>query len=274
MTESAPTEDLGMMLGVEAGDGGVYNASLESFWGHAEAADLLARAVRAALHDRGATLRGAHVSLVRVPRPDEGVQLIRQDLGPDRSFVAARASDSSAADILVRVDPSAPGESAGLTYQGAHPGAGLPSPEELPSEKELAESEGWAQYAVGPVESRRIGGWREPVKDDETAEWIGWLRPRAELASDPALQGAALAFLSQYRSHWALERRLGDRFPSAQLSMVDHALWVHRTPSWNDWLLVRTRSAVGVAGRCLSEREIFTRDGQLMATAHWETVVS
>jgi acyl-CoA thioesterase-2 len=112
-----------------------------------------------------------------------------------------------------------------------------------------------------------------PVKDHEPALWLGWLRPRAPLGDDARLHAAALAFLSEYRSHWAVERRLGADFPRTEITLLDHALWVHRPERWDDWWLVRTSSEVGVAGRCLSRREIFTRGGALVASAVWEAAL-
>jgi acyl-CoA thioesterase-2 len=125
---------------------------------------------------------------------------------------------------------------------------------------------------VGPIESRRITP-PEPVKDHEPASWLGWLRPRAPLGDDPLLHAAALAFVAEYRSHWAVERRLGAAFPRTEITLLDHALWVHRAVRFDDWWLVRTESDVGVGGRCLSRREIFTRDGACVASAAWEAAL-
>jgi acyl-CoA thioesterase len=87
------------------------------------------------------------------------------------------------------------------------------------------------------------------------------------------IQAAALAFLSEYRSHWAVERRLGAAFPRSDISLEGHALWVHRALPWDDFWLVRTSTDIGVGGRCLSRREIFTRAGALVASAAWEARV-
>jgi acyl-CoA thioesterase-2 len=161
----------------------------------------------------------------------------------------------------------------GLSYQCAKPAPGLPAPEDLPSERETAEQEGWGEYAVGPIESRRIGK-RTPVGENEPAIWLGWLRPRSPLpAGDARLQAAALAFLSLYRSHWAIERRLGADFARSEITLLDHSLWIHRPQSWDDFWLVKTLSEVAAAGRCFSRREIYSRGGTLLASAAWEALV-
>jgi acyl-CoA thioesterase len=119
------------------------------------------------------------------------------------------------------------------------------------------------------------------VKDHEPAVWLGWLRPRIPLRDSRALHTAALAFLAEYRSHWAVERRLGAAFPRTEITLLDLSLWVHRCERWDDFWLVRTSSDVGatqhalagVAGRCLSRREVFTRSGALVASAAWEAML-
>jgi acyl-CoA thioesterase-2 len=122
---------------------------------------------------------------------------------------------------------------------------------------------------VGPIESRRVTAPGR-CRPHEAAIWTGWLAPRKPLPDDPALSCAALVFLAEYRSHWAVERRLGPAFPTTDLTLHDFALWIHRPARWDDFWLVTTRSDVGVAGRCFSRREISTREGELVASAAWE----
>jgi acyl-CoA thioesterase len=179
--------------------------------------------------------------------------------------VQARARGALLCDATFRFGPRGDG----ITYQSRAPERGLPAPEDLPSEVEQGRAEGWAQYAVGPIESRRIGA-RAPVKDHEPALWQGWLRPREPLPGDARLHAAALVLLAEYRSHWAVERRLGADFLRASIELQDLALWIHRALPWDDFWLVETSSDVGAGGRCLSRREIYTRGGALVASAAWE----
>ena len=268
MTEPrAPRESLTAMLQIRACGDESYETSLESFWGEALTEDLLARATLAAMAGVDTVPTATHASF-RGPLPaDLDLSLTREELAPSWIRVSVHHGAAPLADVRCRFGPR--GE--GLTYQSRASEPEIPAPEELPSEVELAKAEGWSQYATGPIESRRIGA-NSPVKDDEPAVWLGWLKPRERLPDDPHSHAAALAFVSGYRSHWAVERRLGADFPRTELTLQDHALWVHRAEHWDDWWLVRTQSDVGVGGRCFSRREIYTRDGDLVASAAWETV--
>ncbi len=269
MTEPrAPRESLTEILELEERGEGAYAATLEGFWGATIRGDLLARATLAGCAGGREAPAAVQATFLAKALPDLELSLAREDMAPDRRRVRVHQQDDLLCDVTLRFGPA--GE--GLSYQCLAPEPGLPAPEDLPSEVEVAEAEGWSQFAVGPIESRRIGV-QEPVKDDQPAVWVGWLRPREALADEARLHAAALAFLSEYRSHWAVERRLGAEFPRTDITLLDHALWVHRAERWDDWWLVKTLTDVGVSGRCFSRREIFTRGGALVASAAWEAAV-
>ena len=265
----APRDSLTEILEIESRGDAAYAARLESFWGGCERGDWLARASLAATAGEGRVPAAIQTSFFAGTPPDVDLSLSCEALATDRKRVRIARDGEATGEAVVRFGPC--GE--GLTYQCVTPEPGLPAPEDLPSELEVAEAEGWAQYAVGPIESRRIGE-QTPVKDDEPAVWLGWLRPRAPLpGGDDRLHAAALAFLSLYRSHWAVERRLGEDFPRSEITLLEHSLWIHRAEPWDDFWLVRTSSEVGVGGRCLSRREIYKRDGAMVASAAWEALV-
>lgn len=264
----APRDSLARMLEIEDQGGGVFRARLESFWGAATPGDLLARATLVATQGGPDAPSAAQAIFPARALPELELRLEREDLAAERRRVRAWQGGELVCEVTFRFGPAGDGPS----YQCIAPDAGLPAPEDLPSERELGEAEGWGQYAVGPVEARRIGA-QTPVQDDEPAVWLGWLRPREALGTGARLHAAALAFVSEYRSHWAVERRLGADFPRSEITLLDHALWVHRAACWDDWWLVRTRSDVGVSGRCFSRREIHTRRGALIASAAWEAAV-
>lgn len=263
-----PRASLSEMLEIQPTASGDFATRLESFWGGATRGDLLARATLAGAVTQSAGPSACHAVFLAEAPPDIDLTLSCDTLTPGRTRVTVRERTALVAEVQLRFGPAG----AGLTYQSDSPAPGLPAPEELPGEAELAAQEGWSEFAVGPIESRRITPYA-PVKDHEPAVWLGWLRPRAPLGDDARLHAAALAFLSEYRSHWAVERRLGTDFARTEITLLDHVLWVHRAARWDDWWLVRTSSEIGVEGRCLSHREVFTRGGALVASAAWEAAL-
>ena len=81
---------------------------------------------------------------------------------------------------------------------------------------------------------------------------------------------AALVFLSDFYSHWTGSDRLGVQFVPGCFTSLDHALWVHRPLPWDGWWLLKAVTEVGNAGRTLTRREIYTRDGFLVASTAQE----
>lgn len=268
MAEREPRESLAAILRLEPSAGAECAVSLESFWGEAAGGDALARAALfGAEANPGRDLVALHACFLASLAPDVPLQLHREALrgGGRISHLRVQLRDGKELLCDAALSFEVPG-SDGPAYQQQGLPRDLPDPESLPSELELGQREGWAEYARGPIESRRIGAWREPVRDGEPARWRGWLRPRVALPDDPRLHMAALVFLSDYRIHWAVEKKLGDAFFSHSFVSLDHALWVHRPARFDDWWLVETTSEVARAGRSLTRREIRARDGSLIAS--------
>lgn len=255
------------ILKVESAGDRRFSARLESFWGGSDPGDLLARAVLGSWGSRDRVPFSLQSSFFGSVPPEVEVDFRSEPLAPGADRISAGTADRPAFEAILRF--SEPGR--GLDFQTIRPEAGLPVPEKLPPEAEIAALEGWAPYAVGPIETRRVGT-NDPVGAGEAFSWIGWLAPREPLKDSPGLRAAALAFLSAYRHHWSIERRLGADFMKTTITLLNHSLWVHRAPDWSDFLLVRTRSEIGVEGRCFGQREVFTRSGSLLASAAWEAL--
>ena len=268
-TERPPRESLADLLQVEAQGRGRYRAVPESFWGGYACGDLLAKMALAVGREANAAPTSLHASFVGQAIPDESATIHCADALGTQRIVRMEQGGKTICEALFRFDPRA----GALAYQTPAPTNGIVAPEALPSEAETGAQEGWAMYAVGPVETRRVSR-HGALAANEAPEWTGWLAPRAPIPTDRLTEVAALVFLAEYRSHWALERRLGEAFSSTKLTLDDFALWIHARLRWDDYFYVATRSDVAVEGRALSRREIFTRRGVLVATAAWQLSAS
>jgi len=269
MTGAAgPRETLAEMLRLEPVRDGEFAARFEDFWGASAGGDVLARAALAAAATcEGLQLHSLHASFLRPVPPGRRLALRVEPLADDRDG-ALRQVRIEGDGLLCQVVASFAPPGDGLGYQDVKPAADLPSPEDLPSTLEQARAEGWTDYARGPIEFRRVHPrvWPDPTGGTSGGH-VEWMRPRAPLGDDPRLQMAALVFLADFYSHWPFERRVGDKFAHDRFRTLDHALWVHRSVRWDDWWLMETISEVAQAGRALSRRRIFTREGLLVATA-------
>ena len=273
---ASPRETLAEILRLERVRDGEFTVRFEDFWGATLGGDVLARAALAAAAscEGRFELRSLHASFLRPVPPELRLALRVEPLAGDHSGALRQVrieGDGLLCQVLVSFAPVGDG----IGYQDAKPAADLPAPEDLPSTLEQARAEGWTDYARGPIEFRRARPriWPDPT-GDTSGPHVEWMRPRAPLGDDPRLQMAALVFLADFYSHWPFERRVGRGFAVDRFQTLDHALWVHQNPRWNDWWLMETISEVAHAGRGLSRRRIFTHDGTLIASIAQEARVA
>ncbi|MDB4872969.1 MAG: acyl-CoA thioesterase [Gemmatimonadales bacterium] len=159
-----------------------------------------------------------------------------------------------------------------------------PAPATLPSRPErLAAAFGDkvpdAGAPVWPVDVRYVDRtpW-DPAPDGVPAPPCNraWIRAAARLPDVPAVQAAALTFATDYPMfepilfphgiEWA--EMIGGR--SVYGASLDHALWFHRPPRFDDWLLLHQVSPVATRSRGFCRAEVRSTDGQLVATVAQE----
>lgn len=126
----------------------------------------------------------------------------------------------------------------------------------------------------GAVEFRRVGPLRPDRARGESLDHVTWLQLRAALPDDPRLAQASLVFMATFHAHWEFERRIGERFERAALRFRTHAVRLHRAPRLDGWLLLRAGSRVASDGRAVATRELFTREGALLATVTSEALAA
>jgi acyl-CoA thioesterase-2 len=260
-------------------------------WPKAYGGDLVAAAAAAAMRSvtDGKTMHSMHSYFMRPA--DIGadvryeVELLRDGRGYSTRQVRAFQNDKA---VYVALASFAAGESGG-SFTAAFP-EGIPGPEELPSSAAyLSGSTGgtmteeskayWSggrsfdmRHVPGPV-YLTIEGEREPVQ----AVWLkpfDALRPVQGL-TDAQRDVAALAYVCDYTILEPVLRVLG--LPWAQPGLVtaslDHAMWFHRAPAVDDWLLYAQDAVAAENGRGLGTGRFFTRDGRHLATVVQEGLI-
>lgn len=102
-----------------------------------------------------------------------------------------------------------------------------------------------------------------------------WMRIRQASPADPVLQRAMLAYASDmmFLRNAMLPHGIRPGSDRVQAASLDHALWFHTTPDFNDWLLYATSSPWSGHARGLNLGHFFARDGQLVATVTQESLM-
>jgi acyl-CoA thioesterase-2 len=160
------------------------------------------------------------------------------------------------------------------------PPAGVPGPDELPSERELAERLGdripellrTRATAERPIEIRPvdpINPMHPTVKPPSKCVWMRAINP---LPDDDAMHRYLLAYASDFHFlttamlphgvHWLT--------PGMQVASIDHAMWFHRSFRFDDWLLYAIDSPSASGSRGLARGRFYTRDGTLVASTAQE----
>ncbi len=102
-----------------------------------------------------------------------------------------------------------------------------------------------------------------------------WCRVVDGFPADPALQAAALAYMSDdlpTETVMLARPELGESLADTWSASLDHAVWFHRPLDARDWLLF-SFECVGLAGdRGLAQGQVFDRQGRHLATISQEVL--
>lgn len=109
------------------------------------------------------------------------------------------------------------------------------------------------------------------LRDGETPERHVWLRMRGPLPEDEVVHAAMIAYASDTG---LLSTARGVIAPGRRTSAsLDHSVWFHHPPRFDDWLLYTSRSPVSHAARALIYGELFRRDGIRAASVVQEGLI-
>lgn len=260
------------VLCIEPVGDGTFTARVGGFGGETLGCATLAAARTCA--DRW--LHSLHTYFLRPVPTERPIDLLVEHLRDGRRFSHRRVQVRAEGRLLCELMASFAVRGEGIDYQDAILDPTTPPPEGLPTEEDVARAEGWSLNGPGPLggpfEWRWIGTpWRPTA--GEPSRYRAWVRPRFALPNDRALHAAALAFLSDYHSHFSVARKLGAHFEPMGFTSLDQVLWIHRDLFWDDWWLLTTESDIAHAGRAFTRRILHTRDGRLVASMAQEQLI-
>jgi acyl-CoA thioesterase-2 len=156
----------------------------------------------------------------------------------------------------------------------------VPDPDQLLNVRELVERYGdhlpngsgtfAAQQTIidlKPVNPESFMLRNEPI---DRAQY--WIRSASPLPDDTLTHLAGLAYLSDYFlvSTALLKHPEALRKKDVMMASLDHAMWFHRTPRADEWMLVEAVSPFSGGARGLTRAEIFNRERKLIASVAQE----
>jgi acyl-CoA thioesterase II len=196
-----------------------------------------------------------------------------------RSFSTRRVQAYQKGEPIFSMIASFQETDPGLEHQDEFP-LDIPAPETLPSAAELIGdnphpvAQYWAK--ARPFDMRHVGSpIYFSVKGEPVAHQAVWIKALGDMPADAQLHTAALAYASDYSILESIYRRHGIAWshPGLKSASLDHAMWFHREPKVDEWMLYVQESPSASGGRGLSLGRIFSQDGRLLATIAQEGMV-
>ncbi len=166
----------------------------------------------------------------------------------------------------------------GFQHQSGMPD--VPSPDDLPNEKQLEEryaaqlSENLRSYMRRdrPFEMRPVDFTRYLTRTKALPRQSVWMKATGALAADQSLHNCLLAYASDFTlldtALIAHGKLLFDT--DIQLASIDHAMWLHAPFRADEWLLYAQESTFAGAARGFCRGSIYTRAGVLVASVTQE----
>ncbi|GAB5450346.1 MAG: acyl-CoA thioesterase II [Halioglobus sp.] len=241
---------------------------------------VLAQCISAAVAtvEEGRDLHSQHAYFLRAGNPSKPVELEVERARDGFSFSSRRVVAYQDGKPILVSSMSFQAPSVGDDYQPDMPE--VPSPESLPSERELSLEAGNLDESfmittgedldirvVEPVD------WANPVPREPVLQ--AWMKTTGPVPATRGVHEALLAYLSDaflidvcliaHGRHFA-----GKDF---QVASLDHALWFHDAFRADEWLLHIVEAERIGGGRGLARGSFYTRDGRLVATTMQQGVM-
>ncbi len=170
----------------------------------------------------------------------------------------------------------------GPEHQCPYP-ANLAGPEELENERTILDRyldrlpqflrEGLSRPAA--IEFRPVEAFHPLEPESHEPLRHSWFRLRGPAGDDPLIHKALLAYASDCRLLGTSLLPHGRTFfqGHTQMASLDHAMWFHRTPVMDDWMLYYNDSPSASGARGLTRGSIFDRHGHLLASVAQEGLI-
>ncbi|MCR2833509.1 thioesterase family protein [Qipengyuania sp. RS5-5] len=102
-----------------------------------------------------------------------------------------------------------------------------------------------------------------------------WMRMRDRTGAGPVLQRALLAYASDmmFLRNAMLPHGIRPGSSSVQAASLDHAIWFHENPDFDQWHLFATGSPWAGHARGLNQGHFFDQQGKLIATVTQESLM-
>jgi acyl-CoA thioesterase-2 len=219
-------------------------------------------------------LHSLHSYFVRPGRHDVPLRFVVRRIRDGRTFTTRHVTAHQAGEAVFDLSASFTLAEAGIAHQDPMPEA--PGPEGLPDwedERARVLGEPAARRIDTPIEVRLCDGPLSDTGEKRRAAQRNWMRVRGRLPDDPLLHTAMLVYATDRTLLGTGARPHGLPWGKRMVASLDHAVWIHRAPHLDGWLLYTSESPIAEDGRAMVFGAIHTPDGRRVASVAQEGLI-
>ena len=220
----------------------------------------------------GGRLHSLHAYFLRPGAYNVPIRFVVHRIRDGRTFTTRRVVAHQNGEAIFSLAASYARPEDGISHQDPAPEA--PEPDGLPDWEELrAEMLGtFDEVRPQPIEVR-VCDPDDPHGAPQEPRKRCWMRPAGPLPEDPRLHTALLVYASDRTLLSTASRPHGLPWGKRMVASLDHAVWIHRQPRFDDWILYASESPVAQDARGLVSGAMFDRAGTRVATVVQEGLI-
>ncbi len=211
-------------------------------------------------------LHSLHAYFLRPGRPDADIKFHVTRTKEGSNFRVRNVAAWQNEELIFQLQASFQREMTG-TLTHSDPMPQTPPPEDLPNRDQLRGRKNWQDMPVDVRMATEITA-DEPLPPEQAI----WLRVNGTLPEDPNLHLAMLVYASDRSLLDTAWRPHADQGNLVGASL-DHTMWFHRAPKFDDWVLYTMQSPAAGGGRGLAFGAMYEQDGSRLVTVAQEGVL-
>jgi acyl-CoA thioesterase-2 len=234
---------------------------------------ILAQTVVAAGRTAQGNIHSLHAYFLRAGRPATPVEYVVERIREGRTFLTRRVTAMQGGDAIFEASVGYTLPEEGIAHQAPMPD--VPGPEGQPlwwdtlklDAPPMQRRRRWNP----PIEVRSAGPEEAGAGSERLPSRAVWTRPFAPIPDDPVIHAAFMAYMSDTGlvGTVAAPYRIWGTSTGASL---DHAIWWHRPPRFDDWILYTSESPAAHSARAIIFAAMYSRDGVRVASVAQEAL--
>ncbi len=217
-------------------------------------------------------LHSLHAYFLRPGRHDVPIRYVVDRIRDGRTFTTRRVVAHQGGEAIFNLSASFARPEPGISHQDPAPEA--PPPDDLPDWEDarvriLGDPD--KRRPDGPVEARLC----DPPHPERKlpARQRVWMRPRGPLPEDPLVHAAVLVYASDRTLMSTAARPHGLPWGRRMGWSLDHCVWLHHPPRFDDWVLYASQSPAAHAARGLIFGAMYDGRGTRMVSVAQEVLI-